>query len=78
MKTEQLNEWYNKVTIQWKPKHGIKFINQPGIFHSIQEALIEIAKISNFNITGTYHIITPYAKYEVTDIFQMKLKEIQT
>lgn len=72
MKIEQLNEYYNRVTIKWND------IPQPGIQHTIQEALVEIAKISNFNTTGTYHIITPYAKYEITDIFQMKLKQIQT
>jgi len=72
MKTTELNEIYNLVTIKWNN------IPQPGIFHTIQDALIEIAKISNFNTTGKYHIVTPYCKYEVTDIFQMKCKRIQT
>jgi len=72
MKTEELNEIYSLVAIKWND------IPQPGIFHTIQDALIEIAKISHFNTTGKYYIITPYCKYEVTDIFQMKLKKIKT
>jgi len=76
MKTEELNAWYVIVRISWKPKNGIRFILQPGIFHTIQEALIEIAKISHFNTTGEYCITTPYGCYEVTDVFQMKVKKV--
>jgi len=78
MKTEELNEQYSIVYIKWKPNNGIKFIPQPGMFHTIQEALIEIAKLSQFNTTGQYHIITPYCKYEVIDTFKMKIKKIET
>jgi len=77
MTATELNERYPIVRILWKPDGGIKFIYQPGIFHTIQDALIEIAKISNFNITGIYHIVTPYSTYEITDIFQMKLNKIK-
>ena len=73
--TQQLNE-RQYVRISWKPETGTMFTLQPGIFHTIQEALVEITKISHFNTTGTYNIITPYEKYEVTDLFQMKCKKI--
>lgn len=77
MKTEELNVFYPMIALFWKPGNGIKFFRQPGIFHTIQEALTRVAKISHFNTNGTYHIVTPYAKYEVTDLFQMKLKKIK-
>ena len=72
----ELNDRYPMVRILWKPDGGIKFIYQPGIFHTIKDALIEIDKIFKFNITGTYHIVTPYSTYEIIDIFQMKLRKL--
>lgn len=77
MKTEQLNEHYSIVALFWKPDNGVKFLRQPGIFHTIQDVLNEIVRISHFNTTGKYQIVTPYSKYEVIDLFQMKLKEIK-
>jgi len=72
MKTEELNEYYNRVFIRWQNQI------QPDFCHTIQEALEVIKKVNSFNRTGQYHIITPYCKYVVTDPNKMELKKIQT
>jgi len=78
MTTEQLNEHYAIVGLWWKPnKYGLQFFRQPGIFHTIQDALNEITKISHFNnFGGIYQITTSHTKYELIDLFQMKLKQV--
>jgi len=72
MNKEELNKRYSRIFIRWQNQI------QPGVFHTINEALQDIKKTNSFNRTGQYHIVTPYCKYIVTDPDKMELKKIQT
>jgi len=66
---KEINEWYNLVHVKWNNKI------QPGTYcHTIQEALEFIKILSEYNSTGTYHIITPYYKYRVVNLSTMEIK----
>jgi len=67
----ETNEYYSCVYVKWNN------IIQAGTYcHTIKEALKIIKILSDYNNTGTYHIITPYCKYEIIDLFTMKIKKV--